>query len=173
MIEIDGLTKRYGDKTAVDRLSFVVEPGVVTGFLGPNGAGKSTTMRMIAGLDRPTSGTVRVNGKCFPKAAAPMSELGILLDARSVHPGLSARNNPGAQLRQPLTSREQDVFARIAAGMSNSEIAGSLFLSEGTVKIHVGRILAKLGLRDRVQAVVLAYESGLIIPGTPPPEELS
>src|SRR6202042_467491 len=93
MIEIDGLTKRYGDKTAVDGLSFVVEPGVVTGFLGPNGAGKSTTMRMIAGLDRPTSGTVRVNGKHYPGAAAPMSELGILLDARSVHPGLSARSN--------------------------------------------------------------------------------
>ena len=93
MIEIDGLTKRYGDKTAVDRLSFVVEPGVVTGFLGPNGAGKSTTMRVIAGLDRPTSGTVRVNGKHYPEAAAPMSELGILLDARSVHPGLSARSN--------------------------------------------------------------------------------
>ena len=93
MIEIDGLTKRYGDKTAVDGLSFVVEPGVVTGFLGPNGAGKSTTMRVIAGLDRPTSGTVRVNGKQYAGAAAPMSELGILLDARSVHPGLSARNN--------------------------------------------------------------------------------
>ena len=68
MIEIDGLTKRYGDKTAVDGLSFVVEPGVVTGFLGPNGAGKSTTMRMIAGLDRPTSGSVRVNGKHYPGA---------------------------------------------------------------------------------------------------------
>ena len=93
MIEIDGLTKRYGDKTAVDGLSFVVEPGVVTGFLGPNGAGKSTTMRMIAGLDRPDSGTVRVNGKHYPQAPAPMAELGILLDARSVHPGLSARSN--------------------------------------------------------------------------------
>ena len=63
MIEIEGLTKRYGEKAAVNGLSFVVEPGVVTGFLGPNGAGKSTTMRVIAGLDRPTSGTVRVNGK--------------------------------------------------------------------------------------------------------------
>src|ERR1035437_536562 len=93
MIEIDGLTKRYGDKAAVDGLSFVVKPGVVTGFLGPSGAGKSTTMRLIAGLDRPTSGTVRVNGKHYPDAAAPMSKLGILLDARSVHPGLSARNN--------------------------------------------------------------------------------
>jgi ABC-type multidrug transport system ATPase subunit len=67
MIEIDGLTKRYGDKTAVDGLSFVVEPGVVTGFLGPNGAGKSTTTRVIAGLDRPTSGTVRVNGKHYDR----------------------------------------------------------------------------------------------------------
>jgi DNA-binding NarL/FixJ family response regulator len=79
--------------------------------------------------------------------------------------------HPAAQLRQALTDREQDVFSRIAAGMSNGEIAASLFLSEGTVKIHVGRILAKLGLRDRVQAVVLAYESRLITPGTSPPEE--
>jgi DNA-binding NarL/FixJ family response regulator len=77
---------------------------------------------------------------------------------------------PGsARIKQALTGREQEVFCCIAAGMSNSEIAASLFLSEGTVKVHVGRILAKLGLRDRVQAVVLAYESRLITPGTPPP----
>ena len=83
--------------------------------------------------------------------------------------GGEADTQPGsARIRQALTGREQDVFSRIAAGMSNSEIAASLFLSEGTVKVHVGRILAKLGLRDRVQAVVLAYESRLITPGTPP-----
>jgi DNA-binding NarL/FixJ family response regulator len=85
--------------------------------------------------------------------------------------GGAAAGGAAAQLRQVLTGREQDVFSRIAAGMSNGEIAASLFLSEGTVKIHVGRILAKLGLRDRVQAVVLAYESRLITPGTAPPEE--
>jgi DNA-binding NarL/FixJ family response regulator len=89
--------------------------------------------------------------------------------AASPRPG-AASSHPAAQVRQALTSREQDVFSRIAAGMSNSEIAASLFLSEGTVKIHVGRILAKLGLRDRVQAVVFAYESRLITPGTPPEE---
>jgi DNA-binding NarL/FixJ family response regulator len=92
--------------------------------------------------------------------------------AASSQPGLPS-SHPAAQLRQALTDREQDVFSRIAAGMSNSEIAASLFLSEGTVKIHVGRILAKLGLRDRVQAVVLAYESRLITPGTVAPEEPS
>ena len=85
-------------------------------------------------------------------------------------PGPSSHHQ-AAQIRQVLTSRELDVFSLIAAGMSNSETAASLFLSEGTVKIHVGRILAKLGLRDRVQAVVLAYESRLITPGTPPPED--
>src|ERR1700753_2412409 len=90
MTEIDGLTKRYGGKTAVDQLSFVVEPGTVTGFLGPNGAGKSTTMRMIAGLDRPDAGSVLVNGKDYRRSAAPMTELGILLEAKAVHTSRSA-----------------------------------------------------------------------------------
>src|SRR5580700_3719077 len=93
MIEVDNLSKRYGEKLAVDGLDFVVRPGIVTGFLGPNGAGKSTTMRMIAGLDEPTAGRVRVNGKDYRAASAPMAELGILLEARAVHTGRSARNH--------------------------------------------------------------------------------
>jgi ABC-2 type transport system ATP-binding protein len=90
MIEVENLSKRYADKIAVDDLSFVVQPGIVTGFLGPNGAGKSTTMRMIAGLDAPTTGRVRVNGRDYRSATAPMTELGLLLEARAVHPGRSA-----------------------------------------------------------------------------------
>jgi ABC-2 type transport system ATP-binding protein len=93
MIEARNLTKRYGDKLAVDDLSFDVRPGVVTGFLGPNGAGKSTTMRMVLGLDRPTSGTVRVNGKLFAEHAVPLHEVGALLEARGIHTGRSARNH--------------------------------------------------------------------------------
>jgi ABC-2 type transport system ATP-binding protein len=90
MIEADDLTKRYGDTTAVDGVSFVVRPGRVTGFLGPNGAGKSTTMRMIVGLDRPTHGTVTVGGKPYAAHRAPLREVGVLLDAKAVHGGRSA-----------------------------------------------------------------------------------
>jgi ABC-2 type transport system ATP-binding protein len=93
MIEVQNLTKRYGEKVAVDGLSFTVQPGIVTGFLGPNGAGKSTTMRMIAGLDQPTAGQVRVNGRDYHDASAPMAQLGIMLEARAVHTGRSARNH--------------------------------------------------------------------------------
>jgi ABC-2 type transport system ATP-binding protein len=93
MIEAQGLTKRYGDKVAVDDLTFTVRPGIVTGFLGPNGAGKSTTMRMILGLDAPTRGSVIVNGKPYRDHAAPLRELGAVLEARSIHPGRSAYNH--------------------------------------------------------------------------------
>src|ERR1700760_1708974 len=93
MIEVQNLTKRYGEKVAVDGLSFTVQPGIVTGFLGPNGAGKSTTMRMIAGLDQPTAGQVRVNGRDYRDASAPMAQLGIMLEARAVPTGRSARNH--------------------------------------------------------------------------------
>jgi ABC-2 type transport system ATP-binding protein len=90
MIEARQLTKRYGEKTAVDGVDFTVRPGAVTGFLGPNGAGKSTTMRMIVGLDTPTAGSVTVNGRRYAQHAAPLHEVGALLEARSIHPGRSA-----------------------------------------------------------------------------------
>jgi ABC-2 type transport system ATP-binding protein len=90
MIEASTLTKRYDDKTAVDGVSFTVRPGMVTGFLGPNGAGKSTTMRMIVGLDRPTSGSVAVNGRQYRDSPAPLHEVGALLEARAVHTSRSA-----------------------------------------------------------------------------------
>ncbi|MGW3248491.1 ATP-binding cassette domain-containing protein [Streptomyces sp. NPDC001070] len=97
MIEAHRLTKRYGEKTAVDGLDFTARPGTVTGFLGPNGAGKSTTMRMIVGLDAPTSGTVRVNGRRYAEHRAPLQEVGALLEAKSVHPGRSAFSHLMAQ----------------------------------------------------------------------------
>ncbi|MFI5845001.1 ATP-binding cassette domain-containing protein [Catenuloplanes sp. NPDC051500] len=93
MIEVREVSKRYGPKVAVDGLTFTAKPGQVTGFLGPNGAGKSTTMRMIIGLDRPTSGSVTVNGRRYAEHAAPLREIGALLEARSVHPGRSARSH--------------------------------------------------------------------------------
>jgi ABC-2 type transport system ATP-binding protein len=93
MIEIENVTKRYGEKVAVDDLSFVVKPGIVTGFLGPNGAGKSTTMRMILGLDAPTEGTVRVNGRSYRDLNAPLHEIGAMLEARAIHTGRSASNH--------------------------------------------------------------------------------
>ena len=93
MIQVENLSKRYGEKAAVSGLSFGVPDATVTGFLGPNGAGKSTTMRMIAGLDEPTAGRVLVNGKSYRAASAPVAELGILLEAKAVHTGRSARNH--------------------------------------------------------------------------------
>jgi ABC-2 type transport system ATP-binding protein len=93
MIEARGLTKKYGEKTAVNDLSFEVRPGVVTGFLGPNGSGKSTTMRLLLGLDRPTSGVALINGRRYAELPAPLREVGALLEARAVHTGRSARNH--------------------------------------------------------------------------------
>ncbi|MFF2184192.1 ATP-binding cassette domain-containing protein [Streptomyces sp. NPDC058155] len=93
MIEVEGLTKRFGKKIAVDHLSFEVRPGVVTGFLGPNGAGKSTTMRMMLDLDIPTGGSVRIDGKHYRELQEPVKYIGALLDAKAMHGGRSAYNN--------------------------------------------------------------------------------
>jgi ABC-2 type transport system ATP-binding protein len=90
MIQVEALTKRYGSVTAVDGLTFTAPPGTVTGFLGPNGAGKSTTMRMVVGLERPTSGTATVDGRRYADLPAPLRTVGVMLDARSVHPGRTA-----------------------------------------------------------------------------------
>ncbi|MEU8652888.1 ABC transporter ATP-binding protein [Streptomyces sp. NPDC048737] len=93
MIELEGLTKRYGEKVAVNNLTFTVRPGIVTGFLGPNGAGKSTTMRMMLGLDRPTAGDVRIDGQRYDRLRDPLKYIGALLDAKAVHGGRSAFNH--------------------------------------------------------------------------------
>ncbi|MFF1417221.1 ABC transporter ATP-binding protein [Streptomyces sp. NPDC058280] len=93
MIEVVGLTKHFGRKVAVDQLSFQVRPGVVTGFLGPNGAGKSTTMRMMLGLDNPTSGSVSIDGKQYRELSEPLKHIGALLEAKAMHGGRTAYNN--------------------------------------------------------------------------------
>lgn len=126
MIEATGLTKVYGDKTAVDRVSFTVQAGRVTGFLGPNGAGKSTTMRMIMGLDRPTSGSVTVNGLPYVQHKAPLREVGALLDAKAVHTSRSAYNHllamaathsiPKTRVHEVIEMTGLDAVARKKAG---------------------------------------------------------
>jgi ABC-2 type transport system ATP-binding protein len=93
VIEVRGLTKRFGPVLAVDRLSFVVEPGEVVGFLGPNGAGKTTTLRMLLGLVRPDDGTATINGKAYPDLPEPLHQVGAVLEASSFHPGRTARNH--------------------------------------------------------------------------------
>ena len=118
MIEVRGLTKRYGDVLAVDGLTFDVEPGKVTGFLGPNGAGKSTTMRMMLGLDRPTSGAVLVNGRPFATFAEPLREVGALLDPGAVHPGRTGRNHlrVAARTNGVPERRVEEVIAQVGLG---------------------------------------------------------
>ena len=133
MIEAHGLTKRYGDTLAVDDLTFTVPPGMVTGFLGPNGAGKSTTMRMILGLDAPTGGSVTVNGKPYREHAAPLHEVGALLDARSVHPGRSAYHHllALAQTSGIGRSRVDEVVDAVGLGGAARKRAGGFSLGMG------------------------------------------
>ncbi|MFI9645744.1 ABC transporter ATP-binding protein [Streptomyces sp. NPDC052040] len=133
MIEAQQLTKRYGEKTAVDGLDFTVKPGTVTGFLGPNGAGKSTTMRMIVGLDAPTSGSVTVNGQRYARHRAPLHEVGALLEAKSIHPGRSAYNHLRAlALTHGIPSRRVDEVVELAGlGSVAKKRAGAFSLGMG------------------------------------------
>jgi ABC-2 type transport system ATP-binding protein len=127
MIQVRQLTKRYGEKVAVDDLTFDVRPGIVTGFLGPNGAGKSTTMRMILGLDRPTRGSATINGRTFVTSPAPMREVGALLDAKDVHGGRSAyRHLQSLAQTNGIPSRRVDEVMELTgiASVAGQRISG-------------------------------------------------
>ncbi len=143
MIEVQGLTKRYGDKVAVRNLSFSIKPGIVTGFLGPNGSGKSTTMRMIMGLDTPTSGTATINGRPFTRATRPQHEAAALLEAKAVHPGRTAYNH----------------LAILAAanGIPSSRIGEVLHLVglSDTAKRRAGKFSLGMGQRLGIAAALL------------------
>ena len=129
-IEARALTKRYGDKVAVDQLSFSVEPGQVTGFLGPNGAGKSTTMRLIMGLDRPDSGTVAVNGRSYHDLSWPLREVGALLEAKAIHPGRSAFSHLWmlAKTNHIPRARVDEVLGLVGLSAVAGQLAGGFSL---------------------------------------------
>ncbi|HEY5302640.1 MAG TPA: ATP-binding cassette domain-containing protein [Acidimicrobiales bacterium] len=133
MIEAKGLTKHYGDKLAVDQLSFNVRPGVVTGFLGPNGSGKSTTMRMIMGLDGASAGDVTINGRHYRDLAWPLHEVGALLEAKAIHPGRSARKHllMLAQANRIAPSRVDEVLEVVGLTSVANQRAGKFSLGMG------------------------------------------
>ncbi|NKQ55991.1 ABC transporter ATP-binding protein [Amycolatopsis sp. K13G38] len=151
MIEARALTKRYGEKLAVDDLTFTVKPGAVTGFLGPNGAGKSTTIRMIMGLDAPTSGEVTVNGRHYAEHTAPLREVGALLEARAVHTGRSARNHLLAlAVSNGIPRRRVD------------EVIGLVGL-EGVASKRVGGFSLGMGQRLGIAAALLGDPATLVL----------
>jgi ABC-2 type transport system ATP-binding protein len=133
VIDVRGVTKRYGEKVAVDDLTFSVTPGIVTGFLGPNGAGKSTTMRLILGLDAPTSGTVRVNGCAYRELSAPLHEVGAMLEAHAIHTGRSAYNHllALAQTHGIPRSRVEEVIELVGLREVARKRVGSFSLGMG------------------------------------------
>lgn len=133
MIQIKGLTKDYGQVRAVDDLTFRVQPGMVTGFLGPNGAGKSTTMRMIVGLDAPTSGVALIDGRHYRSYARPLTEVGALLDAKAVHPNRSAANHLKwmAQSNGVPTRRVEEVLGLVGLSDVAGKKAGGFSLGMG------------------------------------------
>lgn len=151
MIEARSLTKRFGKKTAVDAVDFTVHPGKVTGFLGPNGAGKSTTMRMIVGLDRPSAGSVTVNGRPYREHKAPLREVGVLLDAKAVHTGRSAYNH----LRAMAATHD------IPASRVNEVI--QLTGLESVARKRVGGFSLGMGQRLGLAAALLGDPATLIL----------
>ncbi len=151
MIEAVGLTKRYGDKLAVDDLTFSVRPGIVTGFLGPNGAGKSTTMRLILGLDAPTSGSVTVDGLPYAQHPMPLKAVGALLEARAVHTSRSAYNHLKA-----LAATHGISEGRVA------EVIDLVGLHEVARK-RVGGFSLGMGQRLGIASALLADPSTLIL----------
>jgi len=151
MIVARGLTKRYGDKVAVDDLSFEVRPGIVTGFLGPNGAGKSTTMRMIIGLDAPTRGTATVNGRQYAEHGAPLREVGALLEAKAVHNGRSARNH--LRVLAATCGIGDDRVDQLLDLVGLTEVAGK----------RVGGFSLGMGQRLGIAAALLGDPSTLIL----------
>ena len=148
MIELQQLTKQYGEKRAVDGITATIRPGTVTGFLGPNGAGKSTTMRAIVGLDRPTSGTALVNGRPYAQSPAPLAEVGVLLDAKAVDKTRSARNHLlalGATVGIGR-GRVDDVLAAVGLGDVGHKPAGSFSLGMGQRLGIAAALLAEPGV---------------------------
>jgi len=133
VIDVHGVTKRYGEKLAVDDLTFQVQPGVVTGFLGPNGAGKSTTMRLILGLDAPTAGNVTVNGRAYRELSAPLHEIGAMLEAHAIHTGRSAFNHllALAQTHGIPRSRVEEVIELVGLREVARKRVGSFSLGMG------------------------------------------
>jgi ABC-2 type transport system ATP-binding protein len=133
MIEVTGITKRYGGTLAVNDLSFEVKPGQVTGFLGPNGSGKSTTMRMIMGLDRPDAGQATVNGVTYDHLGWPLREVGALLEAKAIHPGRSAQNHllALAQTNDIPRSRVDEVLEVVGLTSVAHKRAGTFSLGMG------------------------------------------
>ncbi|MEV6445184.1 ATP-binding cassette domain-containing protein [Amycolatopsis sp. NPDC051716] len=151
MIEARAVSKRYGERLAVDDLTFTVKPGAVTGFLGPNGAGKSTTIRMIMGLDAPTSGRVTVNGRRYDRHPAPLHEVGALLEAKAVHTGRSAYNHLLAlALTTGIPRRRVD------------EVIGLVGLTDVAGK-RVGGFSLGMGQRLGVAAALLGDPATLVL----------
>jgi ABC-2 type transport system ATP-binding protein len=148
MIALENLTKRFGDKVAVDGLSLQIQPGKVTGFLGPNGAGKSTTMRMILGLDRPTSGRALIDGRRYEDLRFPLREVGALLDAKALPPGRSARSHLRAMARSNgiPDSRVEEVLAEVGIAGVAGRRAGRFSLGMSQRLGIAGALLGDPGI---------------------------